>query len=583
MVAPDRCRACDDGCVVSFLSRPEIVKARDASMGTKERRDDTVSRRQFLKHGAAAGAGAGALAGLGLADVAAQGQPQWDLTADFVTIGAGVAGLAAAVSALDHGASVIMVEENFDIGGHGMLSGGNVHLGGGNSRQRKHGVQDSADQVFQDWVRFDHRESRYSDRDLVRAFADENAATFEFLIANGVQFTEELTGPGAASTVRRQGTTVQWPVKSELISSVPSRRGSGLVRALEKSARSKGARILLRHKMTSIVRESPTSGRVLGVIATTDGRTVRIEAKKGVLVATGGHTSNVNFRRMFDPRRTEEYQVAGEPYSRQTGDGEIAAMAVGAALWGTANQTMEAGAYMAKTVYIGCRWGYASLHWQPDSPIFDRIRASGLAGVDWQNVILVNQAGRRFWNELASGHDFFNAAFGYSGNSNKLNGGGPIWAIFDRDAVVRQGWDPRPPHIDPEYFFSADTIAELARTISNPYQTRPMPPAALQETVTRYNSFVDAGADTDFQKPTPRYKIQTPPFYAAWSTPILHDCLTGLRTNTKAQVMDVQGQVIPGLYCSGESQGGFAQHGLGRTLVFGRIAGREAALSGGKV
>jgi succinate dehydrogenase/fumarate reductase flavoprotein subunit len=552
-------------------------------MGTKKRRDDTVSRRQFLKHGAAAGAGAGALVGLGLADVAAQGQPQWDLTADFVTIGAGVAGLAAAVSALDHGASVIMVEENFDIGGHGMLSGGNVHLGGGNSRQRKHGVQDSADQVFQDWVRFDHRESRYSDRDLVRAFADENAATFEFLIANGVQFTEELTGPGAASTVRRQGTTVQWPVKSELISSVPSRRGSGLVRALEKSARSKGARILLRHKMTSIVRESPTSGRVLGVIATTDGRTVRIEAKKGVLVATGGHTSNVNFRRMFDPRRTEEYQVAGEPYSRQTGDGEIAAMAVGAALWGTANQTMEAGAYMAKTVYIGCRWGYASLHWQPDSPIFDRIRASGLAGVDWQNVILVNQAGRRFWNELASGHDFFNAAFGYSGNSNKLNGGGPIWAIFDRDAVVRQGWDPRPPHIDPEYFFSADTIAELARTISNPYQTRPMPPAALQETVTRYNSFVDAGADTDFQKPTPRYKIQTPPFYAAWSTPILHDCLTGLRTNTKAQVMDVQGQVIPGLYCSGESQGGFAQHGLGRTLVFGRIAGREAALSGGKV
>jgi urocanate reductase len=552
-------------------------------MGTKKRRDDTVSRRQFLKHGAAAGAGAGALVGLGLADVAAQGQPQWDLTADFVTIGAGVAGLAAAVSALDHGASVIMVEENFDIGGHGMLSGGNVHLGGGNSRQRKHGVQDSADQVFQDWVRFDHRESRYSDRDLVRAFADENAATFEFLIANGVQFTEELTGPGAASTVRRQGTTVQWPVKSELISSVPSRRGSGLVRALEKSARSKGARILLRHKMTSIVRESPTSGRVLGVIATTDGRTVRIEAKKGVLVATGGHTSNVNFRRMFDPRRTEEYQVAGEPYSRQTGDGEIAAMAVGAALWGTANQTMEAGAYMAKTVYIGCRWGYASLHWQPDSPIFDRIRASGLAGVDWQNVILVNQAARRFWNELASGHDFFNAAFGYSGNSNKLNGGGPIWAIFDRDAVVRQGWDPRPPHIDPEYFFSADTIAELARTISNPYQTRPMPPAALQETVTRYNSFVDAGADTDFQKPTPRYKIQTPPFYAAWSTPILHDCLTGLRTNTKAQVMDVQGQVIPGLYCSGESQGGFAQHGLGRTLVFGRIAGREAALSGGKV
>jgi succinate dehydrogenase/fumarate reductase flavoprotein subunit len=551
-------------------------------MDTKNPEDVRVGRRDFLKKSAAAGVGAGTLAGRGLSEVGAQRNAprSWDLTADFVTIGAGVSGLAAAVSALDHGASVIMVEENFDIGGHGMVSGGNVHLGGGTSRQRKHGIQDSADQVFQDWVRYDHRESRYSDRELVRAFADENAPTFEFLLANGVQFHDEATGPGAASTVPRQGTTVQWPIRSQLISSVPSRRGSGLVRALEKSARAKGARILLQHKMTSIVRESPTSGRVLGITALTEGRALSIEAKKGVLIATGGHSSNVIFRRMFDPRRTEEYQVAGEPYSRQTGDGEIAAMAIGAALWGTANQTMEAGIHMAKTVYIGCRWGYSSLHWQPDSPIFDRVRASGLASVDWQNVILVNQAGRRFWNELASGYDFFNAAMAYSGNSTRLNGGGPIWAIFDADAVTRQRWDPRPPHVDPEYFFSGDTIAELARNIANPYQTRPMPARVLQETVTRYNSFVDTGADTDFNKPSPRYKIQTPPFYAAWSTPIIHDSLTGLRTNTKAQVMDVNGQVIPGLYCAGESQGGFAQHGLGRATVFGRIAGREAALAG---
>ena len=97
----------------------------------------------------------------------------------------------------------------------------------------------------------------------------------------------------------------------------------------------------------------------------------------------------------------------------------------------------------------------------------------------------------------------------------------------------------------------------------------------------RYNEFVDAGEDADFGKPNPRYKIQTPPFYAAWSTPILHDSLTGLRTNAQAQVIDVHGDVIPGLYCAGESQGGFAQHGLGRCLVFGRIAGRDAAVNGG--
>ena len=322
-------------------------------MPKSTRQDANVSRRSFLKRGATAGVGATALAGLGTAEA----QDFWDVAADFVTIGAGTAGLAAAVAALDHGASVIMVEENVDIGGHGMCSGGQVHLGGGTSNQRKHGVEDTADQVFLDWIRHDHMQSRYSDRDLVRAFADENAPTFEFLIENGVKFQDHLTGPTQASRVRRQQRTVQWPVASERVTHHPTRVGSGLVRALEKSARAKGVEVLLRHKMTSIVRESPSAGRVLGITATHDGRTVHIRAHKGVLVATGGSTSNVTLRRTFDPRLTEEYQVAGEPWSRQSGDGELAAMAVGASLWGTANQTVEEGIAISKTRHIGCQWG----------------------------------------------------------------------------------------------------------------------------------------------------------------------------------------------------------------------------------
>ena len=101
--------------------------------------------------------------------------------------------------------------------------------------------------------------------------------------------------------------------------------------------------------------------------------------------------------------------------------------------------------------------------------------------------------------------------------------------------------------------------------------------AVLQETVERYNASVADGVDKDFKKPTPMHKIATPPFYAGWSTPILHDTLTGLRTNVHAQVLDLRGEVIPGLYCAGESQGGFAQHGLARCIVFGRIAGAHAA------
>jgi succinate dehydrogenase/fumarate reductase flavoprotein subunit len=106
-----------------------------------------------------------------------------------------------------------------------------------------------------------------------------------------------------------------------------------------------------------------------------------------------------------------------------------------------------------------------------------------------------------------------------------------------------------------------------------------MPAPALEETIARYNSFVDSGKDDDFGKPTPKYKIQTPPFYAAWSTPCIHDCISGLRINGKAQVIDLWAQVIPSLYCGGETAGGFNQHGLAKSLTFGRIAGREAAKS----
>jgi hypothetical protein len=180
-------------------------------------------------------------------------------------------------------------------------------------------------------------------------------------------------------------------------------------------------------------------------------------------------------------------------------------------------------------------------------------------------------------------YNFLNACMGTNGNLGKTakrNGGGPIWGIFDSDAVTRETWDPKYPNVDPNgWFFTADTLAELAGKIRNPYQNQPMPAAALEATVAKYNTFVDGGKDTDFEKPTPMFKIQKPPFYAAWATPILHDTLTGLKIDQKCQVIDIHGRVIPGLYCAGESAGGFALHGLARVLVFGRIAGREAALA----
>jgi len=504
----------------------------------------------------------------------------FDHEADVVVVGAGGAGLPAAIAARDAGASVIVVETNYDIGGHAMLSGGRVPLGGGTSWQKRYGIDDSADLVYLDHTNPRVPSFRYADRDLVRAWADENAATFEFLLENGVQFEDEpplVTNRGSAPRlffVKR--------FSEDLRETINGRAGSGIVRPLERSASRKGVAFLLRHTLTSILREEPRSGRVAGITADFEGRRVSIRARRGVVLATGGHTSDVEFRRMFDPRLTEEYQTVGEPWTKQTGDGERLAMELGAALWGTGNQTGGRSLAIAKTYHIGCRYGYVNLKWRPDSPVFPLAGASGLTVKDFQDVVLVNQYGTRFWNELDDSPEFLDAALGPHGvprpNGPTANGGGPIWAIFDTQAVEREGWDLRPPHVDADgWFFSADSLASLASKINNPYQGQPMPPEALELTVRRYNSFVDLGSDADFGKPSPKYKIEAPPFYAAWSTPMLHDSLTGLRIDTRCRVLDVRGEAIEGLFCAGESAGGFGLHGIPRVLVFGRIAGREAA------
>lgn len=545
-----------------------------------------VSRREFLGTSAAIGAGA-ALAAPDTGKSKAS-KLRFDRVADVVVIGAGTSGLAASIRARDEGASVITVDSNFDIGGHGMLSGGGIILGGGTSLQEKFNIEDSADQVYLDHTSPDRRGGRYNDREIVRAFADNNAATFEFLIANGVKFfnkaPEIATFLGGIAKIPRAQTSVA--AAGGLSVTIAGQNGSGLVRALEVSARKKGVDFLLRHKMTAIVRQDSSSGRVIGITAMHDDKPLSIRAKKAVIIATGGHSGNVEFRRMFDPRLTEEYQQAGDPWTLQNAEGENAALAIGASIWGTANQTDEYGNAIRKCVLIGCRSGYGSLtgtlrlRFFPESPAFKGAGAIGLGVSDWQDAILVNMLGQRFWDETDSSYDFIAACLGsviVDGGKERL--GGPIWAIFDSDAVAREKWETTPPHVDLDrYFFVGNTLEELAeKVVGNRYQKLPMLGDTLRETVTRYNAFVDAGKDTDFNKPTPRFKIQKPPFYAAWATPLLHDTLAGLRVNGKYRVIDREAKVIPSLYCIGESAGGFDMHGLGKCLVSGYIAGAEAA------
>jgi hypothetical protein len=175
--------------------------------------------------------------------------------------------------------------------------------------------------------------------------------------------------------------------------------------------------------MTSLIREpsgEQETGRVIGITvqhtprimpgATTplksfrsDGNiestkpTMSLRATKAVIIATGGSTSNVNFRRMFDPRMTAVIQVGGEPYSYQDASGELAAMAIGASLWGLVNQTLENGATIRTQRALATKYNYVA--WKVESPIFPLVRATGFNVKDWQDVILVNQVGKRFYDE----------------------------------------------------------------------------------------------------------------------------------------------------------------------------------------
>src|ERR1039458_1177189 len=172
------------------------------------------SRRDFVKT-TAAGVGAAALAGLGAKAVEGAEVPRhWDKEADVVVVGAGATGLPAAIQAVEAGASVILIDANFDVGGHAILSGGNVALGGGTSRQKKYGIEDSPDLLFRDLTDWSVVEPngfpdyRYNDKEIIRAYADNSVATYDFLVGHGVIFIDRapdaLGGHSVGNSVPRE-------------------------------------------------------------------------------------------------------------------------------------------------------------------------------------------------------------------------------------------------------------------------------------------------------------------------------------------------------------------------------------------
>lgn len=155
-----------------------------------------LSRRSFLAGSAAMG---GMMFGMSGAASASEGKvpAKWDFEADVVVVGAGAAGIPTAIRAREAGLSVLVVDANYDIGGHAIISQGNTLLGGGNAMQQKYGIKDSPETVFRDLTDWSvtlpngFADYRFNDRDMQRMLADNMLPTYEWLVKIGVPFLDK--------------------------------------------------------------------------------------------------------------------------------------------------------------------------------------------------------------------------------------------------------------------------------------------------------------------------------------------------------------------------------------------------------
>jgi hypothetical protein len=690
-----------------------MAKKRDVVQKNRRNQDQkAVSRRDFVKSGAAAGVGAAAVlssSGTASAQVSPAEAVRWDYEADIVVIGGGCTGLPAAIRARDLGASVIVVDQNFDLGGKMLHSGGLVSFGGNDPLQQRdikgerdpegfvtaprlHPVEElteDPDFLFRDHTDWSVMDSaaqapyRYNERELHRAYADNCGAARTFLMQNYVRFgrisgthgnggmsrarravTFLMEGPTTdikKGTITRQDAGIRGVSSShfaprfmedgaKVVSAGARTNGAALSRGLEFAAREKGVRFILNRHMDEIIREQQFSGRVVGIRASYSPRlhpqtgarmeslwqngnvderreTIYIRARKAIVIGSGGHSNNPQFRSMFYPAWREPAFVSSGwamvgPRG-QDASGIIAGMRVGANLAGMHQNLSYADTFHFPGT-LATRDPYTDM--LPGHPTFPFRGSTGilLQPNSFQHLVVVNQVGKRFFNEMLVILRRGGAAFPAAPSKGQPNSGiahkqldwrnasaenirktydepnaihaalamnegsqapdyfsGPIWAIFDRAAVERDKWNIDPPFTSPTngFFFSADTIEELAAKIQKGHEFQRVPLRYLVETIRTWNTYVNQGNDPDFGRGSdaPMYRIEKPPFYAASLYPVWHDSYGGLRINGQAQVVDMQGEAIPGLYAGGEASGGGNQHGLGRALVHGYIAGTNAA------
>ncbi|MBI4444446.1 MAG: FAD-dependent oxidoreductase [Acidobacteria bacterium] len=462
---------------------------------------------------------------------------------DVIVVGAGIAGLAAALETAQHGASVLVIDLWSVFGGHAIVSGGGVLLTGTPNQDRM-GVVDTEEILTKDFFEW----GKSPDPDWVRYYVKSNRKEIhDWLLRLGVSFNDPFYDP------------IRLPGNSRPRFHQAKGGGFGLVSPIYRAAlahpnveflfNTEGVELLI------------SEGRIQGVRVRNarNGELSELKAS-AVILATGGFQSNLDLVKSNWP--------AGETVPREI-------------LAGSGPNSLGSGLVMAKAAG-------GSLHrmdhmWNYSSGMKDPRDLTGKRGLRTFNTrgIWVNQSGQRFLNEDSAEGERLKILLKQPGTT--------YWNVFDepgRSDLSVFGWNWMSEEEKSRALVKADTLEELALRIGLPAQ-------ALQQTVARYNQMVDSGADEDFdrfrnhrvpQGATPPVVIAKPPFYAFQGFPLARKSMGGIRTDQYSRVVDSNNNVIPGLYAAGEVAGFGGINGvaalegtfLGPSLLMGRVAGAKA-------
>ena len=442
---------------------------------------------------------------------------------DVIIVGAGGAGLSAAVMAAREGASVAVLEKMSEPGGNTVRATAMYNCVD-DKLQHPLGIYDSEEDFYDETYNGGYQKAKPELVRILTSQADEGKLFLEEL---GLQFDSVIDNCLGGKIARGHYSLAH--------------NGTDYVQVLWQACNDLGVDFYLNTKANELIMAQDS---VIGVEAYRKGETIEFYANNGVVLASGGFGQNVEMRMYYNRNLTGELLCSNAPGA--TGDGIIMASKIGASLI-----NME----------------YIELYPMGDS--YDGGLRNSIPNVI-NKGILVNQQGQRFVREDGA-RDVLSQAILDQKGSYAYSIVDDDFEIFADDRSYLEGL------VLMGYVEKANSIDELAQLID-------IDADILINTIDQYNQSVASQSDC-LGRETLINAIDKPPFYANMKKPTIHHTLGGIEINEMAQVLNQDKQPINGLFAAGEVTGGI--HGANRLggnsfpdmIVFGRIAGKNAALN----